>query len=199
MNEKPQLHANPLYWEEQINALLDGELNDEQAGQLQAAARNDPALAQAIVAAYQLQQALEAIPQQRAPASLRHKLTNIPDEQGRKVGRKARPTCRSGWFQSAWISALAAIPLVIIALSLWQPAELGIIEHTVTELTEPTTAELREARRELAVAFGYLGRVGRKTGLEIGNTVNREMQQTINENMIRTIQEQMEFNKERNA
>lgn len=194
-------------WEEQINALLDGELDNEQAEQLKTAAGQDRALAQAIVDAYQLQQALEAIPLQRAPASLRRKLASIPAEQGKKSHPafwpkswvSSWPVSRSGWFRPAWITALAAIPLAVIVLNLWQAAPVEQTVPATAGVTEPTAAELQEAQRELAVVFAYLGKIGRKTSLEIGQTVNSEMQQNINENMIRTLREQMEFNKERNA
>jgi hypothetical protein len=156
-------------------------------------------LAQAIVEAYQLQQALEAIPLQRAPASLRRKLVNIPAEHGKKAHPTSRPTSRPGWFRPAWISAFAAIPLAIIALILWEPSADRPTVPAAAGMNPPTAVELREAQRELAVVFTYLGKVGRKTSLEIGQTVNSEVQQTINENMIRTIRDQMEFNKERNA
>jgi anti-sigma factor RsiW len=179
MNDQTEVSG----WEAQINALLDGELDAEQTQSLKAAASKDQALAQAIIAAYQLQQAMEAVPLQRAPDSLRRKLASIPAEQ-RRQGRPA-------WFQPAWISALAAVPLFLIALSLTGPKQ--------PLATEPTAAQISQAQQELAVAFSYLEKVGRKTGLEIGTTVNKEMQQTINHNMIRTIQDQMEFNKERSA
>ncbi len=191
MNEKPELPD----WEGQINALLDGDLNEAQTEQLKAAAKQDKVLAQAIVDAYQLQQALEAIPLQRAPDSLRRKLASIPAEQG----RKGRLAARQSWFQPAWIGALAAIPLAIIALSIFKPTEVEMTKPMAIETAEPTAAEVREAQRELVVALTYLGKVGRKTGLEIGSAMHSEIQRTINENMIRTIQEQMEFNKERNA
>jgi hypothetical protein len=67
MKQRPDMQE----WEEQVNALLDGELNDVQAGALKAAAASDQALAQAIIEAYQLQQALNALPLERAPDSLR--------------------------------------------------------------------------------------------------------------------------------
>ncbi|HET6566289.1 MAG TPA: hypothetical protein VFG52_12820 [Xanthomonadales bacterium] len=170
-------------WDEQINALLDGELDSQQADQLRADADRSPALARAIIDAYQLKQALEAIPTERAPASLRRKLADIPRQQA----RKSRPR----WLQPAFMTALAAVPLLVIALALRGPQQ--------EELKEPTAAELQQARQELAVAFAYLGKVGRMTNQEISETVNNEMQETVNENMIQAIQDQMEFNKERSA
>ena len=188
MNDK----AGFTDWEERINALLDGELDAAEADQLRAAADDDPALARAIIDAYQLKQALEAIPVERAPAGLRRKLAGIPREQRRLQKRGARPAWgESAWFGPAWITAMAAVPLLVIALAVFEPKQ--------AEPTQPTAAEVHQARQELAVALAYLGKVGRMTNREIGETVNAEMQETVNDTMIQAIQDQMEFNKERNA
>ena len=64
-------------WEEKINALIDGELDPLGADELKAEATDDRELARAIVEAYQLQQAMEAVKVERAPASLRKKLKAI--------------------------------------------------------------------------------------------------------------------------
>ncbi len=193
MNDKTEFAG----WEDRINALLDGELDATEADQLRAAADDDPALARAIIDAYQLKQALEAIPVERAPDSLRRKLAGIPREQS----QKGRPWFGSawfgsgwfgsGWFGPAWITALAAVPLLVIALAVFEPKQ--------AEPTQPTAAEVHQARQELAVALAYLGKVGRMTNREIGETVNAEMQETVNDTMIQAIQDQMEFNKERSA
>lgn len=180
-NQQPGQRPDLQNWEDAINALLDGELDDQAAESLKAAASDDRALARAIIEAYQLQQALARIPMERAPASLRRKLADIPREQRRKH--------RPFWFQPAFVTALAAVPLIIIAVALLGPQQ--------PTSRDPTAAELKQAQQELAIAFSYLEKVGRKTGLEIETTVSQEMQQTINQNMIRTIQDQMEFNKER--
>ncbi|HKX56532.1 MAG TPA: hypothetical protein VJN01_10530, partial [Xanthomonadales bacterium] len=105
----------------------------------------------------------------------------------RQQSKKARPL----WLQPALMTALAAVPLLIIAVALLGP------QQPVN--SDPTAAELQQARQDLAVAFSYLGKVGRMTNQEIGETVTDEMQETVNENMIRAIQDQMEFNKERSA
>jgi anti-sigma factor RsiW len=182
-NQRPGQRPDPNDWEDAINALLDGELDDHQAESLKAAASDDRTLARAIIEAYQLQQALARIPMERAPASLRRKLADIPRQQSKKI----RPL----WLQPAFMTALAAVPLLIIAVALLGPQQPAN--------SDPTAAELRQAQQELAVAFSYLGKVGRMTNQEIGKTVNDEMQETVNENMIRAIQDQMEFNKERSA
>jgi anti-sigma factor RsiW len=193
MNDRPeQKGQEEQSWEDRINALLDGELDATEAEQLRAAAGDDPALARAIIDAYQLKQALEAIPTERAPDSLRRRLAAIPQQERRQHRRIARPAwAESRWFGPAWMTALAAVPLLVIALAVWAPQQ--------TRTSEPSLAEINQARQELAVALAYLGKVGRMTNQEIGETVNAEMQETVNENMIQAIQDQMEFNKERSA
>ncbi len=54
--------------EEQINALLDGELSESEAEALKNAAKDDTELARKIVEAYQLQQMMAALPQDRRRA-----------------------------------------------------------------------------------------------------------------------------------
>ena len=56
-------------WEELINALLDGELNETDADALKEQAGSDQALARAIIEAYQLRKAMTEIEVERAPAS----------------------------------------------------------------------------------------------------------------------------------
>jgi len=187
MTEKPDFDD----WEEQINALLDGELDDAGAGRLKAAAGEDHQLSQAIIEAYQLQRALANIPTERAPDSLRRKLAAIPALEARRGARQQKPG--GGWWQQSWqvprwAAAMAAIPLVLVA-----------VNQTTDWLgpKEPSAAEIAQAQQELAVALSYLGKVSRRTGLEIGDTVNHEMHKTVNENMMQAIHEELEFNKER--
>ena len=170
-------------WQEQINAMLDGELTGQQLEQLKAAAKSDAELAAAIISAYQLQQALGAIPQERAPLSLRRKLADIPRL---KQQSPRQPWFRPAWLQPRWAMALAAVPLVLIVVSQMRPAE-------------PSPEEIARAQQELVIALTYLGKVGRKTRMEIGTTVNHEVRDPVNQNMIQTIQHELELNKERKA
>lgn len=171
MNERPDMQD----WEAQINALLDGELDDTRAGALKAAASHDQALARAIIEAYQLQQALASLPVERAPRSLRRKLRQIPWQR------------RKPWLgfllQPRW--AAAAVLLAIVSTSIMQ---LGP--------QTPSDEEIARARAELAVAFAYLDKVGERTGLEIQNTVGAEMSESVTGTMVRTISEQFTFKKE---
>jgi len=173
-------------WEDQINALLDGDLNDAQAEQLKAAASSDQLLARAIIEAYQLQQALAAIPQQRAPASLRRKLAEIPQQEQRLERAAGRWWWRPPQRMGTWAIALVAIPMMVITFNQMGPKE-------------PSAADIAQAQQELIVALSYLEKVSHKARQEIGDTVNREIRQNVNENMTKALHEPFEFNKERNT
>ncbi len=164
--------------EKQINALLDGELDQADADELKSAATDDRELARAIVEAYQLQQVMEGIPVERAPASLGKRLRAIPREQ--------RPAAGIKLFQPRWVMALAAVPLAIIALSLMQP-------------DTPTEAEIAKARQELAIAFAYLDKAGAMTGRGIESTVGRTMADAITGSVNRAIKLQNENSTEKEA
>ena len=155
--------------EVQINALLDGELGKTDTEELKAAAQDDRELARAIVEAYQLQQALDTLEVERAPASLRKRLRRIPREQRRAAG--------TAWLQPRWAMALATVPLVLIAVSLMQPQT-------------PTSDEIAQARRDMAIAFAYLDKAGVRTGREIETRVGDTMADAITGSVIHTIKSQ---------
>jgi len=165
-------------WEEQINALLDGELSADDAELLKAEATDDRELARAIVEAYQLQQAMDAIHVERAPASLTRKLQAIP--------RKHRTKPVFSLFQPRWAAALAAIPLLVITFSLMQP-------------DTPSASELAQARQELAIAFAYLDKAAVITGREIESTVGHTMANAVTGSVNRTIKSQSLNFKEKEA
>ena len=154
-------------WEDQINALLDGELSASDADLLKAEASDDRDLARAIVEAYQLQQAMDSVHVERAPASLTKRLRAIPRQQ--------KPKFRL--FQPRWVTALATIPLVIIAISLMRP-------------DTPSASEIAQARQELAIAFAYLDRAGTITGREIELTVGQTMANAVTGSVNRAIKSQ---------
>jgi hypothetical protein len=178
-------------WEDQINALLDGELSSEDAELLKVEATDDRDLARAIVEAYQLQQAMDTVHVERAPASLTKRLRAIPREQ--------RPTPKFSLLQPLWaiaqaglsagfrpkLLALAAIvPLILITVSLMQPKT-------------PSAQEIEQARQDLAVAFAYLDKAGQFTGREIESAVGNTMSDAIAGSVIRTIKSQNETSKEK--
>lgn len=165
-------------WEAQIEALLDGELSDAEAEALKSAAERDQALARAIIEAYQLQQAIAALPREPAPASLRRKLRRIPREQ-RKLERPAFPQLR-------WAAALAAFPLVLYALTQLAPKQ-------------PSPAEIAQARHDLAVAFSYLEKASRATGREIESTIDDEMNSAVTDKVFKSIEQGFNLDKEHKA
>ncbi len=165
-------------WEDRINALLDGELSTEEADLLKAEASDDRNLARAIVEAYQLQQAMDAVHVERAPASLRKRLRTIPREQ--------RSTPVFKLFRPRWTVALAAIPLVVITVSLMRP-------------DTPSAGEIAQARQEMAIAFAYLDKAGVITGREIESTVGQTMANAVTGSVNRVIKSQNLTSKEKQA
>jgi len=165
-------------WEERINALLDGDLSPADAEQLKAEATDNRELARAIVEAYQLQQAMDAIKVERAPRSLTKKLNAIP--------RKESGTPLFGFLQPRWAMALAAIPLVLFSISVMQPET-------------PSEADIAQARQELAIAFAYLDKAGAITGREIESTVGDTMAEAVTDSVQKAIQSQDIFSKESKA
>ncbi len=164
--------------EEQINSLLDGDLSPVDAEQLQTAAGDDRELAQAIVAACQLQQAMDTIQVEQTPASLGRRLRAIPREQKSRTGFRL--------LQPIWGMALAAIPLVVIAVSLLRPAT-------------PSASEIAQARQDIALAFAYLDKAGKFTGREIETMLGSTMVEAVAGHMIRNIKLQQHQLKEQKA
>ena len=150
--------------EEQINALLDGELNVTEAEELKAAATEDQQLARDIIEAYQLQQAMEQLRPERAPASLRRKLKKIPREHAE------RPV----YLQPRWAAAFAAVPLAVISLWLVQPQQ-------------PSQAEVEQAAAELALAFAYIEQVSSRTAGRIEHEVGGELNDAVGGSVIKSI------------
>jgi len=163
-------------WEEQINALLDGELSQTDAELLKAEASDDRDLARAIIEAYQLQQAMDDIRVERAPDSLRKRLRAIP--------RQHRRAPLFNIFQPPWAAAFAVIPLVFMVLIMMQP-------------NTPSTQEIEKARQDLAIAFAYLDKAGQFAGREIESTVGNTMSDAIAGSIIRNIKSQYETSKEK--
>lgn len=176
--------------EEQINALLDGELSELEADALKRAATEDTQLARMIVEAYELQQMMAGLPQDRAPASLTKRLLAVPAEQRarqkaeRKAGHKpGRAITTRSWLKPGWVMAVAAVPLVVIAVSMMQPKQ-------------PSPQEIAQARHDLAIAFAYLDKAGRMTGREIETQVGNTMTDAIAGSVFRNVTSQYDLSKE---
>lgn len=156
------------HWEAQINALLDGELDEHQAAALKQEAEQDQALARAIVEAYALQARLEELEVERAPASLRKRLSDIPKTQS--VGRRR-------WFgMPRWIpvGAMAVVPLALVAMVMMQ---------SVSQQPDYNRAEVMQARQDVITAFAYLDRIGARAGREIRGELAEELSEGVNDNV----------------
>ena len=163
-------------WEDRINALLDGELSAKDAEMLKAEASDNRELAQAIVEAYQLQQVMGQVKVERAPRSLTKRLNAIPREH------RSRPAF--SFLQPRWAMALAAVPFVVIAVSLMRP-------------DTPSASEVAQARQELAIAFAYLDKAAVITGREIESTVGSTMANAVTGSVNKVIQSENLTSKEK--
>lgn len=155
-------------WEARINALLDGELDEQEAAALKQEAESDPALARAIVEAYALQARLDELEVERAPASLRERLANIP---------KAESAGGKRWFgMPRWIpaGAMAAVPLALVAMVMMQSVE---------QQPDYSRAEVMQARQDVITAFAYLDRIGERAGREIHNELAEELNDGVTDNV----------------
>ena len=172
MNETPDRST----WEEQINALLDGELPDEQAKLLRLAAEHDHALARAIFEATELQRIISEIPAERAPSSLRRKLRQIP----RQIRARERP----GFLQLRWgmVMATVMVAVTITVSQMWP--------------NEPTDVEIAQARQDLNLALTYLARASRRTRNEIALNIGHGFSRPVTKNTVRIISDQFRLNKE---
>jgi len=165
------------YWEERINALLEGELDEAAADELKHAATGSQELARAIVEAYQLQRAMEHLHLEKAPASLTRRLRRIPREQ------------RPAVLQARWAAAFAIVPLLVIGVALMRSPE----QPAATPMPEFTDAQVEQARQDLSVAFAYIDRVSDRTTDVLEIQVGGEMSKAVAGSIFETIQNQKIF------
>ena len=126
----------------------------------------------------QLDAMLEQLNIERAPTSLTRKLKRIPRDERRRE--------RSGsWEPPRWVlaPALAAVPILVIALVLTQP-------------DRPSASEIEQVRQDLALAFSYIDKVGHRTGSEIQDVLGGELRHQVKGNLSRHILNSEQFRKE---
>jgi anti-sigma factor RsiW len=177
MNEQDP--GNPELREAEINALLDGELDQASATELKAAAAEDGALAQAIIDAWQLHKSVDELRMEKAPASLRGKLKRIPREQ-KAAARGERSFGLPRW---AFAGALATIPL--LALLLVMKTTNGpdaTVEPQVAVETISEEQRRQQTQQDLEIAFYYLDKVGFRLGQQINEVLNEEISAPVKDN-----------------
>jgi anti-sigma factor RsiW len=162
-------------WEQQINALIDGELGRDEVAALMAAAAQEPEFRRQLETAQQLQQVLHQLPAQRAPRSLRRKLRRIGE-----ADRNERAASIPWW---RWGAIAVSIP-VLLMVSIGDKPQV------------PSTAEIEQGRRDLAVALGYLGRAGQKVALEVDLSISRGVVGSIRENTVQALRHQIDTQEE---
>jgi len=161
-------------WEARINALLDGELKPQEIDELKTEAQRNAALAQAIIDAYALQAGLDELEVERAPASLRSRLANIPAAYQEKQPKR--------WFgMPRWApaGALAAVPLLVIAMVMMQSQPEPAVQPEFTE------AEVLQARQEVMIAFAYLDEITHRAGQQVESEISEELSSGVNRNVTR--------------
>ncbi len=149
-------------WESQVNDLLDGDMNESAAALLKEAAASDHELARAIIEAWELQRGMESLGVERAPASLRRKLKNIP-------ARERNDNLPRRWFTGALGAgavSFAGAALLAVAILVARP-------------WEPSVAEVEQARQDLRVAFAYLDKINNRTAQQIDGVVATELRDSV--------------------
>ena len=176
--------------EERINALLDGDLDPDEAETLKAMATQDKDLMRAITEAYQLQRAMEHVRVEKAPARLRRRLKQIPRQN------------RAVYLQPRWVAAFAIVPLMIIAVALMRSpgpvatqfdqanVEQSQINQAQIDQAQIDQARVKRARQELAVAFAYIDNVSAKAGNLIASEVGGEMSHAVAGSIFKSIRQQ---------
>jgi len=170
---------NPADWEKQINALLDGELDAASAEGLEAAAAQDSDLARLIVDAWNLRKNMDQLQLERAPASLRRKLRRIPRQH--RLANPRRVRVLPGWVLAG---GAAAIVLVAVAMMMGKPAGQAVMNPSSgASLGASDAVRAEQARRELAIAFYYLDKVGLRVEQQIHGVLNDELSAPVKDNL----------------
>jgi len=161
-DKRKDLQTDLPEWEARINKLLDGELDENATAVLKREAGEDRELARAIIEAYELQRGMDHLGIERAPASLRKKLRQIPRAEKPFLGQRR-------WFMA---TATACVPLIAITLYLMQPQQ-------------PSPADVEQARQELALAFAYIDKVGYRTSDYLHTVLGTELRRGVTDNLSR--------------
>ncbi|MCZ6616926.1 MAG: hypothetical protein O7E57_02245 [Gammaproteobacteria bacterium] len=172
MNNSPDKSS----WEEKINALLDGELNEEQAKSLWAAAERDSALDGAINEAVELHRVVAKLQFNDMPRSLGRKLRQIP--------RQTSAHERSGFLQLRW-GMVAATVLVALMITVSQVGP-----------GEPSEAEIAQGRRDFNLTLTYLARASSRTSSQIASNIGRGFSAPVTRHTVRVISDQFKLNRE---
>jgi len=121
-----------------------------------------------------LDEMLEQLRVEKAPASLTRRLKRIPREEqpwGTLWSWLLSPGQAPRWVLAP---ALAAVWLLVISVVSMQPRQ-------------PSPGEVEQAREQLAVAFAYLDKAGSRTGAEIHSVLDDGLKRPVKENLSKHI------------
>lgn len=205
------------HWQLLILDFVDGDLAEEEQQQLQHLAANNSDIAQELNDALALQSLLCDLPREKAPDSLKSKLSRIPDQfsitkdqvcnsinnDSDHAKRPLQPDSDLSTFGAAlknfnaWLSPLnlakfAAIPLFLIVSLQFGPSQTT----DQIGLAGSDAAELQHAKEELAIAFAYLGKTSNRTTAEIQTAMFNGIQQPVTRNTIQRLNNQLSLKKE---
>lgn len=160
----PEHEKDP--WDEAIDALLAGELNQWQKENLKRAAEHDVDLANKIVHAEHLQEQLDSLGLERAPKSLTKRLMAIP---------------RGSFPEMGGLMLAGSFASVLLIVALFFGTDL-----LTTQASQPSEREIQLARQEVLLTLGYLEQVSNQTQRKIshemyGTFVNTLMPPPISE------------------
>ena len=118
-----------------------------------------------------LEELLDELEIEKAPASLTAKLERIP-EQEKRPARAAERGKR--WAFPSWLAApaFAAVPLMVLVMMM-------------NQTRPPTDADVEQARQDLATAFAYIDSVGMRTGDEIHSILGQGLKRSVKEPLTR--------------
>jgi hypothetical protein len=187
--------TKPADWEAEINALLDGDLDKTTTAALKAAAAEDQALARAIVEAWQLQQCMDGLQLEKAPASLARRLASIPRELAAKSRRRTLGMPR--WITAAGLASVALAALLVMLLE--PPGQRSSAPQQVASGAGIEAEQARKARRDLAIAFSYLDKAGLRVSRQIQEVLSEELSAPVKDNLSEHIPYLGQSRKEKHA
>lgn len=161
-----------------LDAFIDGELDQAQRQELLARAAKEPLLGAKLSAAMELQQALSALPIEKAPASLAGKLQKVPHKASR--------------WSITWLLGPQTAFAALLVLTLIGGREL--YQQHQQQLAQQI--ELAQAKHDLALVLSYLDKVNRNTNAQIQMTVNEATAKPVARVTTETLQNELQPRKE---
>ncbi len=170
-------------WEQQVNALIDGELSSEQERALRRAALDNPVLQELLERSSLLQEALAQLLPAEASTEFEERLRAIPGEIAAVPKAHAAATATVSFRER--VSALLTDSIGVRGFSIaFGLAMLGLFVTRMfttdvgidpTAEQSPSTAEIARAQEDLEVALQYLVKANRSAHKHLVATVDKQV------------------------